>query len=771
MNPFGKVNHPGVRNAHQKEPTVKHQYATTRLLVIALACLSGAPLVPLGQAASGSLVGSVAGPIANGTVVDLTAEGPADWAAWGRTSATSFDHKATGGGQISDITPIDPFFLLIQNMPTGISISWSDGTPEPVVTGNINNVSIETVGNGFRFTVPAGLKSQRLKVYVGVWNGDGQLTAQLSDGSAVAYTNATPSDTTGPQFEKMYVYTLEYQASSAGQVLTVEYIATRVAGGGGHVSISAATLSRLSAFDDTTTQIALPLDAPPVIDGVIDTAEWGRASTWQVTVDTNLTDGIRGGNFADAAGRPADNSDLSFQIYAGYDATNLYVAVRVTDSAVLTDNATANSYSDVTWLDDSVEVFIDGDNGDFEGRNTDQYVEGGTNSTKSGQFVITPNNSHNDWGQQSGTTPGFGEDKVWFARSTTNATGYDAEFRFPLKSIGDRKPGDIIGFSVGVNEDDGAGRESQVLWRGVPHTEPSWGNLVIGGRAYSAPKTNAPTIDGVIGANEYADATETRVSNFSSIYDLGVGDDIWEATDHGYSAWVVHDADAVYVAINVTDDMVVNDTATAGSEDGTTWEDDSVEIFFDADHSHDTGRGAGQFEGQYVFTANGARRDNEANNPTFGASADWFAATSATAGGYQVEFKIKKSALFNPQDGATLGFSIAVNDDDGSGRKAQLNWSGRAHSEFTYGHLTLSGGPPPPRIESIRQSGTNLEISFQSPNPAGTHVIRQTANLTPAVVWAPTPGVTFSGAPNNPLTATFPKPAGSAMFYQVGQQP
>ena len=80
---------------------------------------------------------------------------------------------------------------------------------------------------------------------------------------------------------------------------------------------------------------------------------------------------------------------------------------------------------------------------------------------------------------------------------------------------------------------------------------------------------------------------------------------------------------------------------------------------------------------QYVFTANGAWRDNEANNPTFGQDGDWFAGTSKTAGGYQVEFKVKKSALLNPQDGATLGFHIALNDDDGSGGKAQtrMEWT------------------------------------------------------------------------------------------------
>ncbi len=39
-----------------------------------------------------------------------------------------------------------------------------------------------------------------------------------------------------------------------------------------------------------------------------------------------------------------------------------------------------------------------------------------------------------------------------------------------------------------------------------------------------------------------------------------------------------------------------------------------------------------------------------------------------------------------------MGFNVALNDDDGDNRKLQLNWSGRPHSEFTYGFLTLGPG-------------------------------------------------------------------------------
>ena len=110
----------------------------------------------------------------------------------------------------------------------------------------------------------------------------------------------------------------------------------------------------------------------------------------------------------------------------------------------------------------------------------------------------------------------------------------------------------------------------------------------------------------------------------------------------------------------MTDDQIFTDTAEAGSEDGQTWVDDSIEVFFDPDDSNDQGRGGQNFEGQYVFTANGARRDAEANNPTFGESDHWFAATTETDTGYQMEFRVQKAALLNPEDGALMGFNIAL---------------------------------------------------------------------------------------------------------------
>ena len=61
-----------------------------------------------------------------------------------------------------------------------------------------------------------------------------------------------------------------------------------------------------------------------------------------------------------------------------------------------------------------------------------------------------------------------------------------------------------------------------------------------------------------------------------------------QPADQTFSFRVVHTTDAVYVAVNVIDDQIVNDTVAPG-EGGNVWQDDSVEIFFDAKNERGTG--------------------------------------------------------------------------------------------------------------------------------------------------------------------------------------
>lgn len=463
---------------------------------------------------------------------------------------------------------------------------------------------------------------------------------------------------------------------------------------------SPSVLADRTTYDATKGAIALPMSTPPIIDGILDfenelwdVAGGGKdsgSSNWCMNYSDSAEDFVTGGDVSSGEA-PYEAGDCDVSIWAGYDANYLYVGVQVADSDIWTEVCGKETANGNTWEDDSVEVFIDGDNSNFPTSDTT-----GTNPEvvgTGGQFVIT---AYNSYREAEAGNPGYGENKAWYARTELTDAGYQAEFRISLATIGNPKQGDIIGFSVAVNDDDTDGTR-QVIWCGKTHTEATYGNLLLGPHTYTAPKVaKAPTMDGKVSASEYSNAPTINESNHSGVFDTSGRDDSTVDGDLAYKAWIVHDNEFVYVGFDVTDDAIVTDTAEAGSEDGNTWSDDAVEIFFDANNDKEPTYTNSDltnhppFEGQYVLTPNGAHRDNEAGNPTYGESDDWYGLVSQSATGYQVEFQVTKSALLNPADGAVMGFNIAIDDDDSEVAILQLLWQGHAHYEPSYGVLTLS---------------------------------------------------------------------------------
>ncbi|MCC6208463.1 MAG: FG-GAP repeat protein [Gammaproteobacteria bacterium] len=157
------------------------------------------------------------------TLVNLAAEGAADWIHWGRASTTVPDRKAGILPLISNYTSIggaNP----ARTTQTSASYAWSGGTPLASTTGSRTGLSVFNVGNGFQFTVPADASFRTLKVYVGANAARGQFTASLSDGSAPAYT--TTIDRSSGRTSQ--VITLKFRAASPGQTLTVRYVVSKL---------------------------------------------------------------------------------------------------------------------------------------------------------------------------------------------------------------------------------------------------------------------------------------------------------------------------------------------------------------------------------------------------------------------------------------------------------------------------------------------------------------------------------------------------------------
>jgi hypothetical protein len=170
--------------------------------------------------------------------VDLTTEGTIDWVHWGTTSAASFDHKATGGGKISDLVQRGMF-----RYDTSLSTySWSDGAP--TVSDSTNSGVYDLGGStGFSFTVPADTSTRTLRLYAGGESVNNRLTAHLSDGS----TPDALLSTTGHETGGAYVTPMEitFRAASAGRTLTLTWAPLATGGAlpfGGTTSINGATL-------------------------------------------------------------------------------------------------------------------------------------------------------------------------------------------------------------------------------------------------------------------------------------------------------------------------------------------------------------------------------------------------------------------------------------------------------------------------------------------------------------------------------------------------
>jgi len=192
----------------------------------------------------------------------------------------------------------------------------------------------------------------------------------------------------------------------------------------------------------------------PVIDAQVDAA-WSGASVQYISTKIDGQD-LTG---------PAD---CSGQFRALYDADSLYLLVDVNDDVLVQDSDAAQG-----WLDDRIEVFIDGDNSKDaaqDGKNDYQYCF----RWNHGQVEVPV-----EWYLPPGSLEG-----VKYAIVNT-PSGYLLEIKLPwLTMIGAAAPvGKFIGIDVMVDDDDdGTDRDSQIAWHlpgGSPHTPSLWGTALV----------------------------------------------------------------------------------------------------------------------------------------------------------------------------------------------------------------------------------------------------------------------------------------------------
>ncbi len=163
--------------------------------------------------------------------INLTSEGTADWAHWGLTG-TTFDHKASGGTQISNFNAGGGAVTGLTN--ASVTATWYDGTPDPVASATGTGVAF-TAPTALQIVAPAGVGTRTLRVYVGGKLSTERMTIALSDGSAPGYTNMQTSGSTAAH----YVYTVTYQAASSGKQLSITWADTGDQTGGFAMLLSA----------------------------------------------------------------------------------------------------------------------------------------------------------------------------------------------------------------------------------------------------------------------------------------------------------------------------------------------------------------------------------------------------------------------------------------------------------------------------------------------------------------------------------------------------
>jgi len=228
---------------------------------------------------TGSLSGSAVAASAWG--YNLTTLGTTDWAQWGKGgSYGQFNHKASGGSKISNVTQINPGGANFGGYTASSrSTTWTDGTPTASDTNEHGYIwANNAIGAGFSFTVPAGTTTQTLYVYAGGYYSGATLTAHLSGGSAADFVATASNSGTYTQ-----LFTITFQAASAGQTLTITYVKTANINGynGGSVDLIAAALDP-PVGPDTTVPTAALTSAPTI------TAKGSTAFSFSVTFSDNV---------------------------------------------------------------------------------------------------------------------------------------------------------------------------------------------------------------------------------------------------------------------------------------------------------------------------------------------------------------------------------------------------------------------------------------------------------------------------------------------------
>lgn len=189
--------------------------------------------------------------------------------------------------------------------------------------------------------------------------------------------------------------------------------------------------------------------------------EWLKADKIDINVDTNFVEGAI-----------TDNDDLSAEVRALWDESNLYFRVDVKDNVPAN-----NAYKKLDlWKGDSAELFISIDPAKIQ-------EKGYTSS----DFQILTGANGNMWvcnqakGGVRGSVP-----VLSYAMVKKNAKGYTLEAKINIANFWDKpfrtfRRGDVLGFDIAIDDldADGGTRKGKLIWNG---TEEGYKDSAVWGR-------------------------------------------------------------------------------------------------------------------------------------------------------------------------------------------------------------------------------------------------------------------------------------------------
>ena len=328
--------------------------------------------------------------------------------------------------------------------------------------------------------------------------------------------------------------------------------------------------------------------------------------------------------------------DCSGEFYLLWDDVNIYVAVVVKD-----DKLSMNKTGGDIWNADCVEIFFA----------TTNAVAG---HAEHYQYGFNANNQRWNWCNIDGA--GSIEPDYLQIASTLTADGYICEAAIPYAQMPslDFSVGNAIGFHPVFDDTDDGDRELQMTWTGREAHDQSlgFGHMILSADSALVPvdmkigyAIQPPVIDGEVDGIWGGASTQS----FVPLADPADGSGTWQ---------VLYDMENLYVIVDVTDDSLQNDSASS-------WQDDSVEIYFDGGNTKLSTPLSGD-DHQYTFgwTANDIQGTNIA-----GYTEGIEQAQVTTATGWRIEVKMPWLSIQGvaPQAGDLIGIDCYYNDDDDGG--------------------------------------------------------------------------------------------------------